>query len=116
MTWHASEGARAPEDTMQYVHHTPAWKHVDNLYPDFGAEPRNLRFGLAMDGINPYKLMKSKHSTWPVLLINYNIAPWLAIKRGHVLLTVIIPGECSTHSFPSKNLVKCNFASKLYNL
>lgn len=92
-TWHARAEAAAPPDTMVYTHHTPAWKHINALDPDFGKDPRHLHFGMAMDGVNPYSLMKSKHSTWPVLLINYNIPPWIAIKRAHVMLTVIIPGK-----------------------
>lgn len=77
---------------MRYAHDSPAWKHVNEQWPDFNADPRSVRLGLAMDGINPYKLMRSKHSTWPVLLFNYNIPPWLAIKKGHVILSIIIPG------------------------
>jgi hypothetical protein len=92
MRWHASEEAKSPQHIMRYTHDSPAWKHVDRNWPQFAEEPRNIRFGLAMDGINPYKLMKTKYSVWPVLLINYNIPPWLAIKKGHVMLPVIIPG------------------------
>lgn len=90
--WHASEEAKSPPGIMRYTHDSPAWKHVDMQWPEFAQDDRNIRFGLAMDGINPYKLMKSKYSIWPVLLINYNIPPWLAIKKGHVMLTVLIPG------------------------
>lgn len=92
MQWHASDQAKSPPGVMRYTHDSPAWKHIDTTWPDFGEESRNLRFGLGMDGVNPYKLMKSKHSTWPVLLINYNIPPWLAIKKAYVMLSLIIPG------------------------
>ena len=94
MRWHASKEAKSPEHIMRYTHDSPAWKHVDQNWPQFAEEPRNIRFGFAMDGINPYKLMRSKYSVWPVLLINYNIPPWLAIKKGHVMLLVIISSDC----------------------
>ena len=30
---------------------------------------------------------------WPVVLINYNIPPWLSIKKGHLILSLLILGE-----------------------
>ena len=50
MTWHAIEEAKSPEHIMRYTHDSPAWKHVDQNWPQFAEEPRNIRFGLAMDG------------------------------------------------------------------
>ncbi|KAK7337330.1 hypothetical protein VNO77_17896 [Canavalia gladiata] len=52
LRWHVDERLidgklRHPADGLQ-------WKMVDQLYPDFGNEPRNLRLGLATDGMNPY--------------------------------------------------------------
>ena len=94
MTWHADgHDSHAAKGSMRFLHHSLAWGHVDQTYPDFANDARNVRFVLATDGINPYKLMRSKHSTWPVLLVNYNIPPWLAIKKGHVMLSLIIPGK-----------------------
>jgi Transposase family tnp2 len=93
MSWHASEAAKSPPGVMRYIHDSPAWKKINEDYPEFASDPRNIRFGLAVDGINPYKLMRAKYSTWPVLLINYNIPPWLAIKRAHVMLVMIVPGN-----------------------
>jgi len=95
MRWHKSDAAKSPEGVMRYIHDNPAWKEIDKDHPSFAEDPRNIQFGLALDGINPYKLMKSKYSTWPILLINYNIPPWLAIKRAFVMLVLIIPGKHS---------------------
>jgi Transposase family tnp2 len=77
---------------MRYHQDSPAWKHIDATWPDFAAEPRNVRLGLALDGVNPYKQRRRPKSIWPVLLLNQNIPPWLAIKKGHVMLWAIIPG------------------------
>ena len=49
--------------------------------------------GLAMDGVNPFGLRSTTWSTWPDVLVNYNIPPWLAIKKGHLLLSLLIPGK-----------------------
>ncbi|XP_071727574.1 uncharacterized protein [Rutidosis leptorrhynchoides] len=46
-------------------------------FEEFGDEIRNIRFGLSSDGINPFKDLSSRHSTWPVLLCIYNPPPWL---------------------------------------
>ena len=47
---------RHPADAMQ-------WRKIDTIYPTFGGDPRNLRFGLSTDGMNPYGDWNSKHST-----------------------------------------------------
>ncbi|CAL9025651.1 unnamed protein product [Prunus brigantina] len=35
-------------------YHGEAWKEFDRTFPDFAADPRNVRLGLATDGFNPY--------------------------------------------------------------
>ncbi|XP_004306160.1 PREDICTED: uncharacterized protein LOC101304798 [Fragaria vesca subsp. vesca] len=65
---------------------------VDTNWPDFGIEPRNLRLALSSDGFNPYGAVSSKYSCWPVILITYNLPPWLCIKRKYMMLTLLISG------------------------
>ncbi len=31
-----------------------AWQHIDNTWPDFATGPRNVKLGLAIDGVNPF--------------------------------------------------------------
>ncbi|GAU23276.1 hypothetical protein TSUD_281710 [Trifolium subterraneum] len=88
--WHADERKcdgyiRHPADSLQ-------WKKIDALYPEFGNEPRNLRLGLATDGMNPYGNLSSIHSSWPVLLIIYNLPPSICMKRKYIMLSVMISG------------------------
>ncbi|CAH9081963.1 unnamed protein product, partial [Cuscuta epithymum] len=88
--WHADERKcdgmiRHPADSIQ-------WKKIDKLFPTFGNEPRNLRLGLATDGMNPFGNLSSIHSSWPVLLIIYNLSPWLCMKRKYVMLSLLISG------------------------
>ena len=68
------------------------WKKIDSLYPEFGSDLRNVRLGLAIDGMNPYENLSSKHSSWPVLLIIYNLLFWLCIKRKYMMLSMMISG------------------------
>lgn len=80
---------------MRFQHDTPSWKAIDAQWPSFSTEPRNVRLGFAADGVNPHKLGRKSYSIWPVLLMNYNIPPWLAIRKGYVMLSCIIPGPHS---------------------
>ena len=50
-----------------------------------------MRLGLASDGVNPFGLQSTKWLTWPVVLVDYNIPPWFSIKKGHLILSLLIP-------------------------
>ncbi|KAL3696626.1 hypothetical protein R1sor_010702 [Riccia sorocarpa] len=76
---------------MRLVVDSPAVQHVEQTWPEFRRDPRHLRFGLASDGVSPYGVKSSSHSIWPVVLTNYNVSPWLASKKGFLLLALIIP-------------------------
>ena len=68
------------------------WKKIYSLYLDFGKEARNLRLGLASDGMNPYGSLSTQHSSWSVLLVIYNLPPWLCMKRKYMMLSMMILG------------------------
>ena len=70
---------------------SPAFEHIDSLWPDFAKESRNLKMGVALDGVNPFSMKSSKWSTWPVIVINYNLPPYLSIKKEHLMLSLLIP-------------------------
>ena len=61
-------------------------------FPDFGVEPRNLRLGLTIDGMNLFGNLSTNHSLWLVLLTIYNLSPWLCMKRKYILLSMMISG------------------------
>ncbi|KAL3684834.1 hypothetical protein R1sor_002856 [Riccia sorocarpa] len=91
MTWHREN--RSQDDFMRLVVDSPAMSHIEDQWPEFARDPRHLRFGLASDGVSPYGIQSSTYSIWPVVLINYNIPPWLATKKGFVILALLIPVE-----------------------
>jgi len=62
------------------------------LYPDFGNEPKNLRLGFASDGMNPFGNLSTNHSSWPILLVIYNLHPWSCMKRKYIMLCMMIAG------------------------
>nr|XP_028945197.1 uncharacterized protein LOC103453394 [Malus domestica] len=52
MRWH-KEG-RVNDDVMRHPADGEAWKEFDRMYPDFAADPRNVRLGLDTDEFNPF--------------------------------------------------------------
>ena len=79
MRWHYSKRPRE-DGVMRHPADSKAWKHLDELYPSFAAEPRNVRLGLATDGFNPFGNMSNSYSMWPVILVPYNLPPWKCMK------------------------------------
>jgi hypothetical protein len=65
---------------------------VDITFPAFADDARNIRFGLSMDGINPFGEQSSGHSTWPVTLCIYNLPPGLCMKWKFIMMLVLILG------------------------
>ncbi len=41
--------------------------------------------------MNPFGDLGFCHSTWPVILLNYNLPPWLVIKCYFLMLALFIP-------------------------
>ena len=90
LTWHHDK--RVEDGMLRHPADAPQWKTFDADHPEFCAEPRNLRLGLSADGMNPHGNMSSRHSTWPVILVNYNLPPKLSMKRKFLMLTLLISG------------------------
>ena len=53
MRWHG-EREYVEEDNMIHISDGEAWKHINNEFPDFAADVRNVRLGLSTDGFNPF--------------------------------------------------------------
>ena len=64
--WCADE--RKYDGNIRHVVDSLQWKKINSLFLDFGLEPRNLRPGLATDGMNPFCNMSTNHSPWHVLI------------------------------------------------
>ena len=91
--WHAN--GHMNDGLLGYSADFEAWKSFDSKYIEFSSKPRNVRLGLATDGFNPYGIMSSTYSTWPVILIPYNLPPWMCMKRSSFMLSLLIPGPTS---------------------
>jgi hypothetical protein len=40
--------------------------------------------------MNPFGENRTMHSTWPVILVMYNIPTWLRYKRKYLILSILI--------------------------
>ena len=93
LRWH--EEGRLKDGKLRHPADAQAWKDFDIKHPDFAIDPRNIRLGLASDGFNPFRTMSISHSTWPVLLMAYNLPPWMCMKAEYCMLSLLIPGPRS---------------------
>ncbi|KAI5351285.1 hypothetical protein L3X38_004176 [Prunus dulcis] len=90
LTWHAAR--KSINGQMSHPTDSPSWKLLDDKWPEFGNESRNLRLALSSDGFNPHSSLSSRYSCWPVILVTYNLPPWLCMKRKFMMLTLLISG------------------------
>ncbi|XP_038708541.1 uncharacterized protein LOC120003590 [Tripterygium wilfordii] len=94
MRWH--KDVRVPEEGMlRHPADSEVWKDFDNKHSWFAKEPRNVRLGLASDGFNPFGNMSNAYSIWPVVLMPYNLPPWMCMKEPYFMMSLLIPGPRS---------------------
>ncbi|XP_074289447.1 uncharacterized protein LOC141614599 [Silene latifolia] len=87
LLWHHFE--RIKDDKLRHPADSPHWRFIDGKFPEFGKEVRNLRLALSTDGMNPFRSLSTTYSTWPVILVTYNLPPWLCMKRKYMLFLLI---------------------------
>ncbi|XXG62917.1 hypothetical protein AAC387_Pa05g1207 [Persea americana] len=91
MRWHA-ESSR---DVGQLTHpaDSPTWKDFEKRNPDFALDCHSVQLSLAADGFSPFSSMtRENHSTWPVVLVPYNLPPWMCMKQPFFILSTLIDG------------------------
>ncbi|XP_019237002.1 PREDICTED: uncharacterized protein LOC109217226 [Nicotiana attenuata] len=89
LRWHDEE--RSKDGKLRHPADAQAWKDFDSFHPNFARDSRNLRLGLASDGFNLFRTMSISHSTWPVILMVYNLPPWMCMKPEYCMLSLLIP-------------------------
>ncbi|XP_024163775.1 uncharacterized protein LOC112170678 [Rosa chinensis] len=90
MRWHAEK--RTDDGVFRHPTDSLAWKDFDKKHPSFSGDTRNVRLGLASDGLNPFRTMNIVHSTWLVILVPYNLPPMMLVKQLFIYLSVLIDG------------------------
>ncbi|CAH9127397.1 unnamed protein product [Cuscuta epithymum] len=91
MRWHF-ENQREP-GVMCHPSDGEAWKHFDQMYPQFASEPRNVRLGICSDGFSPFGMSAKSYSCWPIIVTVYNLPPSMCMTTPYMFLTSIIPGK-----------------------
>lgn len=91
MKWHADASSKFGR--MSHPVDSSCWKKVNNMWPEFSKESRNIRLGLATDGFNPYGNMNISYSCWPVMIVPYNLPPSLCMQKEFTMLSMLIPGK-----------------------
>ncbi|KAF5465155.1 hypothetical protein F2P56_015186 [Juglans regia] len=80
---------------MRHPSDSQVWTTFDNDHSWFARDARNIRLGLASDGFNPFNNLAKPYSIWPVILMPYNLPPWLCMKDQFFITSLIIPGPKS---------------------
>jgi hypothetical protein len=89
MTWWDDE-CKVNDNVIAHPADCSQWQDFDKNNKLFNSDPRNVRFALSTDGMNPFNKRMTDHSTWPVILSMYNIPTYLCQKRKYLFLTVLI--------------------------
>ncbi|KAK2362060.1 hypothetical protein QL285_087156 [Trifolium repens] len=97
MTWHSENyEQRKGSGELRHPSDGLAWKHFDQVNPDFASEPRNVRLGLCSDGFTSYtQVSVTPYSCWPVIVTPYNLPPEMCMSKPYMFLAAVIPGPSS---------------------
>jgi hypothetical protein len=87
MKWHTNSHTK--DNVLRHPADDEAWKSFDNLHPQFIADSRNVRLGLTSDGFNPFGNLSTFHSTWPIMLVSYNLPHWMCMNQMSFILLLI---------------------------
>ena len=92
--WDAHVQYQSNGEILNGIFDGEAIKKFESMpYHDFAVEPRNLKFMLASDGIQPFSQKSTNNSVWLVNLINCNLPSHLAIKSAFMITCLIISGK-----------------------
>jgi hypothetical protein len=91
LLWHVN---RKMDGKIRHPIDGRQWKHFALAHQeDLSNDPRNIRFALCTDGMNPFGEMKNSHSTWLVIRCISILPPWLFHKQKYLLLTTLVSGS-----------------------
>ncbi|KAM1642315.1 hypothetical protein ACFX2K_012259 [Malus domestica] len=93
MKWYKEK--RVGNDVMRHSTNGEAWKESDRTFPEFPADPWNVRLGLATNRFNPFGVLNQHHNTWPIFLFPYNLPPWKCMKKEYMMMTLLITEDSS---------------------
>jgi hypothetical protein len=93
--WH-EEGRKElnykKDDKFRHPADAAQWGNINTHFPWFD-NARSIQLAMSTDGVNPFSNQSSTHSTWPVVMLLYNLSPWLCKKRKNMMLAILVPGQ-----------------------
>ncbi|XP_042944528.1 uncharacterized protein LOC122278402 [Carya illinoinensis] len=97
MKWHKEERVD-DHSTLRHPADSKMWRQFDKHHTWFTQDSRNVRLGLTSDRFNPFINMSKPYSIWSVILMPYNLPPWLCMKEPYLMLSLLIPGPKSSRN------------------
>jgi hypothetical protein len=85
------EGICENDGVMGHPSDGEAWKVLDRFDVDFTSDARNIRFGMATNGFDPFSTNSASYSCWLIFAVLYNLPPSLCIKFEFMFLCLFIP-------------------------
>jgi hypothetical protein len=83
---------RSRDDVLRMLEDGSTLNYIEENWPIFKEETRNVKLSLAVDRVNPFGELRSMYSLWHIFVINNNLPPWMSIKREHTMLAIIVLG------------------------
>lgn len=83
---------RTKDGKLRHLADRLSWQAFDAKYPEFASDSRSIRHSLSSDGVSPNCTISTTYSVWPVMLVPYNLPPWLCLKQPSFILSMILPG------------------------
>ncbi|KAL3849461.1 hypothetical protein ACJIZ3_011343 [Penstemon smallii] len=81
MRWHKEKRVNE-ENALRHLADSEAWIDFDSKHQLFASS----------DGFTPFSNMGTSYSIWPVILVPFNLPPWMCMKDPYFMLSMLIPG------------------------
>lgn len=86
-------------DLYNKLHQQHVKVNRGDLPHKYFSDARDIALGLSLNGVVPFKSWK--HTTWPVILFNFNLPPKIRMHLEHILCYGVIPGPKSVKDINS---------------
>ncbi|KAL0451415.1 UNVERIFIED_CONTAM: hypothetical protein Slati_1119600 [Sesamum latifolium] len=77
---------------MCHPSNAEAWRHFDQMYPDFAEESRNVQLGFCTNDFASHGQYSRIYSCWPIIITPYNLSPGMCMSSEYMFLMMVILG------------------------
>lgn len=79
MDWHVKN--KYSDNKLWIIMDEKACKEIERKWSKFHIEARHMHLGLTTYVVNSFGAQFATWSMWPIVIVSYNIPPWLTIKK-----------------------------------